>query len=151
MKIFEELLAQGLSDSPFKSFTCSALLEYLLYRVADMLVREEDNLSRAFLTYQTSREYIKNNFKVLNSLQDIADVCMIDQAYLCRLFKRFDTQSPYKYLLNVKMSYAASRFQETDDLVKSIAYELGFSDPFHFTRIFKRLFGISPQAFKNLR
>jgi AraC-like DNA-binding protein len=76
---------------------------------------------------------------------------MIDHAYLCRLFKQFDTQSPYQYLLNLKMTYAADRFQKTGVLVKKVARELGFVDQFHFTRVFKKVFGIPPQSFKGLR
>lgn len=149
--IFDTLLAHGLSDSPYKSMICSSLLEYLLYRIAEMAVIEKGSPSRAFLTYQNCRQHIKEYFLQLDSLQDIAEACMLDHTYLCRLFKRFDTQSPYQYLLNLKMTYAADRFQETGVLVKEMAHELGFDDPFHFTRVFKKIFGISPQAFKELR
>ncbi len=149
--ILEDLLAHGLSDSPYKSMMCSILLEYLLYRIAEMAVSEKNNPPRAFLTYQNCRQHIRDHFITLNSLQDIAEACAIDHAYLCRLFKRFDTQSPHQYLLNLKMAHAADRFQEAGVLVKEIAHELGFSDPFHFTRVFKKVFGISPQSFKKLR
>ena len=150
-KILDDLLNHGLSDSPHKSMICSILLEYLLYRIAEMTIHEKDSPSRAFVTYQSCREHIKQHLVTLNSLQDIADACTIDNAYLCRLFKRFDTQSPYQYLLNLKMAYAADRFQEAGVLVKEVAHELGFNDPFHFTRVFKKVFGISPQSFKGLR
>jgi len=49
------------------------------------------------------------------------------------------------------MAYAADLFQESGVLVKEIAHKLGFNDPFHFTRIFKKVFGVSPQLFKTLR
>jgi AraC-like DNA-binding protein len=49
------------------------------------------------------------------------------------------------------MAYAAQCFQQPETLVKEVAFKLGFSDPFHFTRAFKKVFGICPQAFKQLR
>lgn len=150
-RVFDDLLVHGLSDSPYKSRLCTVLLEYLLYRIAEMLGQEKNSASKAFITYQHCRQHIREHFMTLNSLQDIAEACLIDHAYLCRLFKRFDTQSPYQYLQNLKMTYAADRFQETGALVKEMAYELGFDDPFHFTRVFKKCFGIAPQAFKGLR
>jgi AraC-like DNA-binding protein len=150
-RLWDELLVHGLSDSPYKSRICSIILEYLLYRIAEMAVSEKSTPSRSYLAYQNCRQYIKDNFLTVNSLKDIADACVIDHAYLCRLFKRYDTQSPYQYLLNLKMAYAADRFQEADVLVKEIAHKVGFGDQFHFTRIFKKFFGISPQLFKGLR
>ncbi|MGD0573481.1 MAG: AraC family transcriptional regulator [Sedimentisphaerales bacterium] len=150
-RILDDLLTHGLSDSPYKTMICSIILEYLLYRIAEMAISEKTGPSGAFLTYQNCRQYIKDNFLTLNSLKDIADACMIDHAYLCRLFKQFDTQSPYQYLLNLKMTYAADRFQKTGVLVKKVARELGFVDQFHFTRVFKKVFGIPPQSFKGLR
>jgi AraC-like DNA-binding protein len=36
-------------------------------------------------------------------------------------------------------------------LVKQVAAELGFDDPFHFSRAFKNIFGLSPEAFRRLR
>ena len=149
--IFDDLLTQGISDNPYRSMTCSVLLEYLLYRIAEITSSQTDSPTRAYVTYQQCRQYIKEQFIELQSLQDIADARVIDNPYLCRLFKRFDIQSPYQYLLNQKMAYAADRFREPGVLVKEVAHELGFNDPFHFTRVFKVVFGISPQAFKGLR
>ena len=149
--IFDDLLTQGLSDNPYRSMTCSVLLEYLLYRIAGIATSQSDSPSQAHITYRQCRQYIKENFTSLHSLQDIAAACAINNAYLCRLFKRFDVQSPYQYLLNQKMTYAADQFQKKDVLVKEVAHVLGFNDPFHFTRIFKKVFGISPQSFKGLR
>ena len=150
-RILDDLIRHGLSDSPYKSTICSTLLEYLFYRIAELKVNEETQLTRAFTTYQTCRQYIRENFVTITSLEYIADHCRINHAYLCRLFKRFDTQSPYQYLMYLKMAAAAQRLQQPDTLAKEIAFDLGFDDPFHFSRTFKKVFGISPKSFKNLR
>lgn len=150
-RIMDDLINHGLSDSSYRPMICSALLEYLIYRIAETRVTEETKFSRAFMNYQNCRQQIKDNFTEFNSLQDIAESCSIDHAYLCRLFKKFDTQTPYQYLIHLKMAYAAQSLQKPDILVKEVAYELGFGDPFHFSRVFKKVFGISPQKFKNLR
>ena len=49
------------------------------------------------------------------------------------------------------MNLAAQRLQEPGTLVKQVAAELGFDDPFHFSRTFKNVFGLSPEAFRRLR
>ena len=68
----------------------------------------------------------------------------MDGAYLCRLFRRFDHESPYHRLMRLKMSHAAARMQMPGTLGKQIAAELGFDDPYHFSRAFKSVFGLAP-------
>ena len=49
------------------------------------------------------------------------------------------------------MAQAARRLQSPGILVKHVAEELGFADPFHFSRTFKRVFGVSPGRFIRLQ
>lgn len=135
-----QVLRHSYLASPVFVFTRSSTHRDLAAQLIDWII-----------TYQNCRQHIKENFVTLNSLGLIADSCNIDHAYLCRLFKRFDTQSPYQYLTHFKMAFAARRLAEPGILVKEIAYTLGFGDPFHFSRVFKKVFSISPQSLKRLR
>jgi AraC-like DNA-binding protein len=54
-------------------------------------------------------------------------------------------------LLRLKMNHAAERLHQPGVLVKQVAEEAGFSDPFHFSRAFKSALGLSPDAFRRLR
>ena len=82
------------------------------------------------------------------SLEQVARECLVDRAYLCRLFRRYDHQTPHQFLMRRKMHLAAERLQQPELLVKQVAAQLGFADPFHFSRTFKRVFGLSPEAFR---
>ena len=70
----------------------------------------------------------------------------MDVAYLCRLFQRYDHQSPYQLLLRLKMNFAAEWLQQPGALVKQVAERAGFTDPFHFSREFKSVFGVAPDG-----
>jgi AraC-like DNA-binding protein len=67
------------------------------------------------------------------------------------LFRRYDHQSPYQYLLRLRMNLAAEQLHQPGALVKQVAEQTGFDDPFHFSRAFKSVFGLSPDAFRRLR
>ena len=54
------------------------------------------------------------------------------------LFRRYDHQTPYQFLMRLKMNLAAERLQNPGVLVKQVATELRFDDPFHFSRAFKK-------------
>lgn len=151
LRIFDDLIKNGQTDSPYTPMLCSTIVQQLILKIAETIVVKSNQTTAAFSTYQSSRELIRSNYRTLWSLDEIARGCHIDAAYLCRLFKRFDTQSPYQYLMRLKMNFAAQTLQEPDARVKSVAYKLGFTDPFHFSRVFKRVFGISPSAFMALR
>jgi len=49
------------------------------------------------------------------------------------------------------MNHAAKRLQQPGALVKQVAEEVGFTDPFHFSRVFNSVFGLSHTAFCGLR
>jgi AraC-like DNA-binding protein len=105
----------------------------------------------AFATYEHCRRYIEQHWLTLRTLEQIASECHVNNAYLCRLFRRYDQQSPYQYLLHLKMNMAAGRLQQSGVLVKQVAEEAGFADPFHFSRVFRSVLGLSPAAFRRLR
>ena len=151
LRIFDDLVATGTTDGRYTSALCMAIVQQLIFKIAATAVDERAHTSAAFSTYQACREYIREHYLHLRGLDEIADACHVDAAYLCRLFKRFDSQTPYRYLLHLKMSEAARRLQEPGALVKEVAYEFGFRDPFHFSRAFKQVFGLAPHAFRKLR
>lgn len=150
-QIFEDLIKNGQNNSSYTPLLCTSILQQLIFKIAETSIIENTQKSAAFYTYQKSREMIQTNYLAIRSLGEIAKECNLDNAYLCRLFKRFDNQSPYQYLMHLKMSYAAKKLQTSNSSVKEVAFELGFSDPFHFSHVFKHIFGISPGTFKNLR
>lgn len=105
--------------------------------------------SQAEMSYERCRNCIDERFLEIEGLSDLAVACHMDPATVCRLFKRFGQASPYQVLLRRKMNYAAGRLQHSNDMIKQIAAEVGFADPFHFTRAFKRIHGLSPKQFRD--
>jgi len=151
LRIFDDLVTNGAGGSRFAPLICVALVELLVLKIAESTLAHEVSQTPAFATYQTCREFIREHYLQFKTLEKIAAACHVDEAYLCRLFKRFDSQSPYQYLMQLKMGVAARRLHYDGKLVKEVAYELGFSDPFHFSRAFKNVFGLSPTTFRKLR
>jgi AraC-like DNA-binding protein len=130
---------------------CVKLLECLALRIAGASGAGEGHETLAFSSFEQCRQYIERNWLRLVSLRQIADECHVSSAYLCRLFRRYDNQSPYQHLLRLKMNFAADRLRQTGVLVKQVAEEVGFNDPYHFSRVFRSTLGLSPAAFRRLR
>ncbi|HWP40778.1 MAG TPA: AraC family transcriptional regulator [Tepidisphaeraceae bacterium] len=144
LPIFDELIRNGTRNSARSAAICAALLQALLLKLAETRLPLGSVETAAFETYQRCRRELESHALQLRSLQQLAQRCGVDQAYLCRLFRRFDHHSPYQRLMRLKMSHAAARLQASGTLVKQVAAELGFTDPCHFSRTFKSVFGLSP-------
>ena len=151
LRVFDDLIVNGTGPSRYSPLICATLIELLVLKIAEAALADQAYHTAAFATYQTCREFIQNSYLELGTLEQIAEACHVDNAYLCRLFRRFGSQSPYQYLMQLKMSEAARRLQRQDKLVKQVAYDLGFDDPFHFSRAFRKIFGLSPTLFRRLR
>ncbi len=149
--LFDELIQAGSQVHRGNAELCAKLLECMALRISSSRAPIEGAQTLSFATFERCRQHIELHALRLQSLDQIAGECHVNQAYLCRLFRRFDHISPYQYLLRLKMNHAAERLQQSAIMVKQVADEAGFSDPFHFSRVFHSILGLSPAAFRGLR
>lgn len=148
--LFDELIQTGLRAHRHSADLCIKVLECLALKINLAKAPLEGRNTLAFRTYEQCRQHIEKHFCRLRTLEQISDECHVTNAYLCRLFSRYEQQSPYTYLLRLKMNYAAELLQEGNLLVKQAAERVGFEDQFSFSRRFKSVFGASPRAFRGL-
>ena len=148
--LFDELIQAGLRIRRESEVLCAKLLECLALRIAGSCASRASAETQAFVTFQRCRRHIEQHSLRLRTLEQIAGECHVNNSYLCRLFRRYDVQSPCQYLLRLKMNYAAQRLEHRDILIKRVAEEAGFADPFHFSRVFTSVFSLSPSAFRDL-
>lgn len=81
---------------------------------------------------------------------------MASQAHMCEsafhpYFRRHLGRTPMDYLKFLRLNEAAQRLNTPDVPVRQVADAVGFRNPFHFSREFKRQFGLSPQAYRQMR
>jgi AraC-like DNA-binding protein len=146
-ELFAHLQEGGRDAGPHTPEICGCLLELLLLRLASSAITQDDAESAARHTYQRCRLLIESRFLALQTLGDIAEACHADRAYLCRLFKRYGAEPPYQVLVRLKMRHAADQLSGSPALIKQVAKAVGFTDPFHFSRVFKKMYGVSPLVF----
>ena len=149
--VFDELVRCGLQGTRYSARAGEKLLESLAWKIAAARAPVRGRETLAFATYHQCRQHVQQHFRRLRTLEQIAAECRLNPSYLCRLFRRYDHQTPYQYLLRLKMNQAAERLQQPGALVKQVAEESGFGDPFHFSRAFKAVFGLAPDAFRRWR
>lgn len=94
--------------------------------------------------------YIRQNVydTDLMKINAIAEKFKMTSSGISAYFKRKTGESMHHYILMYKLHLAKYRLRNTDFTVSEIAYQLGFTDESHLTRIFKKYNGLSPKKFK---
>jgi len=149
--LFDELLRVGQRPAAHTERLCVLLLEQILLLAADEALPDEGAPSGAWSTYQRCRDFIEKHGLRLRSLAEAAAACSVSEAHLCRLFHRYDVVSPYQLLVRLKMARAAALLLDRRLLVREIGRLVGYEDPYHFSKAFKRAYGLSPEAFRSHR
>ena len=144
--LLEEIIDHALGGGPTGLQAAAAALEYALALCAESLRHRSDHLDPAHATYLRCRNYLLRNYPLLVSAADVAKHCGVSAAYMTRLFKRFDRETPLRCLQRLKLTQAVLRLRQPGAQVKRVAAELGYKSPAHFSRAFKAWHGRPPRT-----
>ena len=95
-------------------------------------------------------EYIKENIYNDISLTKTADAIYISPNYLSRIFKQEMNETFIEFVTNSKMTEAKELLKNTNYKIYEIADMLKYKDVNHFTRVFKRVFSVTPTDYREL-
>jgi len=82
------------------------------------------------------------------NLEDLAQVANLSKFHFIRKFKQLTGHAPIQHFIHLKMQYACQLLDTTQEPVKRIASRIGYEDPHYFSRLFKRVIGVSPQQYR---
>lgn len=94
-------------------------------------------------------KYIKENYKAKIKLNDVADHVYVSQWHLSKLLSRYMGQSFSEVLNSIRIEKAKELLRDPALRIGEIAEMVGFLDMAHFSRVFKRLAGISANEYRN--
>ncbi|MCA9129829.1 MAG: AraC family transcriptional regulator [Planctomycetales bacterium] len=124
---------------------CEMLVRVLLRKIQQRMVSSRTGeSSEAFQTFEIARSLIEQRFLEFRSVEEVASEIGFSPIYLSRLFKRFAGSGAYRYLLRLRMNYAAELILERGLKVSAAAERLRYADAFQFSRAFKRIYGVPP-------
>ncbi len=82
------------------------------------------------------------------TVRELARMARMSEATFYRNFQRTTGSSPLSWIRQQRMSHAKRRLVETTDSIKQIAEQVGYSDPFFFSRDFKHVCGVPPKLYR---
>lgn len=142
--LLEEVIDHALRGGRLGLRAACAALEHALVLCADSRQPPATKLDPAYTTYLRCRGHLLRNYPVLGSIEEAARHCHVSAAYMTRLFKRYDHETPLACLTRLKLSQAAIKLRQPGAQVKAVASELGYKSAAHFSRTFKAWSGHAP-------
>lgn len=148
-RAFEQVLDAGKHSGPQAARIAALQAEILLLTLAESMVAGGGR-DQSYQTFLKCRGCIEERFLEFATAAEVAAACHVSPAYLSRLFSLHGHETPYHALLRCRMRHAAALLDGGQMIVREVAEQLGL-DPFHFSRVFKRVHGVSPAEFLRRR
>lgn len=96
------------------------------------------------------KSFLDEHYSEKLSLESVASQFFIDKHYLARLFKEQYGVTLVTYLQQVRITHAKRMLRFTDKSIEEIGLECGIGELNYFSRVFKKLEGVSPSEFRRV-
>lgn len=143
--------AMRYSIAVFNEKTMANLVRVVHGILSETIVQREENRrgsrvveGRILKSIRHMRESLDENL----TLEELARVATLSVPHYSSLFKSHTGSSPLRFFTRLRLQKACELMEDPDRTVQSVAYELGFNDPFYFGRIFKKFIGVSPSQYR---
>ena len=81
-------------------------------------------------------------------IDDIAEAMGMSRSVLYAKIKQSVSMTPIDFVRHIRIMRASELLSQTDDTLASISFEVGFSDPKYFSKVFKKEMGIVPSEYR---
>lgn len=93
-------------------------------------------------------KYLESNYMNPNLTNaELAKQCKISEVYFRRIFTGYYNMTPKQFLIDIRINKAKQLLSEGALKINSIAAECGFSNQYHFSRVFKEKTGLTPTEY----
>ncbi|MDD3253593.1 MAG: AraC family transcriptional regulator [Lachnospiraceae bacterium] len=138
---YSNAIENAKSEQELNQMNIDMLREYSAY-VQKYSLRQYSPLMQKVINY------INLNLAESQSLNILSDAFHVSSSYLSNLFKQETGQTLTAYINNQRMVRAANRLEHTDDTISAIAESVGFLDLNYFTKVFKKVIGVTPSQYR---
>ena len=97
---------------------------------------------------QSITAYFQENYMKKISVEEIARSSYLSTTYITKIYKEVTGDTPINYLIRLRMEKALEILKEGHFSIQDVAKKVGYDDPYYFSKLFKKRFGLSPSAYK---
>lgn len=119
-----------------------------LFAVNAHLMRPENKLPDEITA---AIKYMERSLDKQITINEISDQAGISSFHFCRMFKKHTGVTLINYFNRLKIHKACAMIAGSNLKIKEIANELGYNDPYYFSRVFKKFSGYSPEYYRKVK
>ena len=108
----------------------------------------KDDVDPRLAYVKSAINFIRLKYSEPIGVEEIAAACGLNRSYLTRLFKHATGYTPQSYLASYRVKKASELLLATSESISSIAFLVGYSDSFTFSKAFKRYKKMSPSEYR---
>jgi two-component system, response regulator YesN len=97
-----------------------------------------------------AKHYIENNLAEESDLEEVAELLGISPSYFSHLFKQKTGETFVKFRIKKRLERAKQLLELPQYRISDIALEVGYNDPTHFSKLFKKVYGITPTEYREM-
>lgn len=107
-----------------------------------------NELSKKELYIKKGIEFIRMNYSRKISIAQIAHFIGLDRSYLCSLFRDHLKIGPQEFLIQFRIDKACELMGNELLSIGDISRSVGYDDPLHFSKVFRKVKGLSPREYR---
>ncbi|MEL7596906.1 MAG: AraC family transcriptional regulator, partial [Clostridiaceae bacterium] len=111
-------------------------------------VNEQQNNKRHFIIDKVV-EYVNENYHLPICVEETAQKFSLSPFYFSKLFKEYQNINFVDFITEIRIKKAIELFANESLNIKEIAYQVGYRDANYFSRVFKKMIGMSPKDYRN--
>jgi len=145
--LLSSLLTTARSSSYIRDMEINSILSSLLVLLMEDSWNPE-SISNKRGQIMKIREYIDTHYSDDITLESLSDQFFINKTYLSEIFKEQYGVNLKDYLISIRITEAKKLLRFTDKTTEEIAESIGINGAAYFSRLFKRVEGVSPKWYR---
>ena len=92
--------------------------------------------------------YMLRNINKTLTLDDLCQEFGYSKSHMNNLFRKYTRLPPIDFFHSIKIEQACVMLRSSNKMIYEIAADLGYSDQYYFSRVFRKIVGVSPREYR---
>lgn len=148
IQLFEDNIKELQIKSPYYKQMCISYIKELFIKLKRKMQLEIQPLQKQDSFLAPFLAWVHVNYREEISIASFAKACHVSESYFIRRWKAYTGKTPMQYFISVRITHSCELLLNTSLSISEIAAIVGYNNPLYFSRLFKKIVGVSPKAYR---